>query len=249
MCRFFIYFGYKKSLNEIIYNNNENSFIKQSYNKSYLPDLDHNNILHSDYNFDGFGFSWLENDKFLLYKNPIPIFHDPNLLNISFLIKSNIIIGHLRACLNCYGFNNSYFNCHPFLINNIVMIHNGMIKNFKSYFKLFVNEIDNDLLIHIKGDTDSEYILGLFLTFYNKNNDLYSSLQNLISFFKNLNVIAYLNLAFIRDNQIVYTRCSINTIKEPPSLYYNDNFITSEPLNNEDFKIVPINQILKINLF
>ena len=194
MCRFFIYYGYKRSLNEIIYDEYENNFIRQSYLhrngiKSYLPNLDSEKILHSDYNFDGFGFSWLEEEKFLLYKNPIPIFHDPNLYTISKLIKSNIIIGHLRACLNCYGFNNSFFNCHPFLINNIVMVHNGMVKNFKSYFKKIVNDINDDLLIHLKGDTDSEYLFGLFLTFYHSNNNLHQSLQLLIDYLKNLNVI------------------------------------------------------------
>ena len=73
-------------------------------------------------------------------------------------------------------------------------MHNGQIKNFNDIKKNIVSNIDSDILSSIKGNTDSEYCFGMYLTLLKKYNKIKSMIK-LIDIIKNTNQEALLNFA------------------------------------------------------
>ena len=171
MCRLLIYFGKQVYLSDIIYKP-PHSIIKQSYTKSYTPDIIKNKM-NSDLNLDGFGCGWWIPDKksFFIYKSLKPIWNDNILHAIANSITSPIIIAHIRAVLKKKTSPVSDLNTHPFKINEWIWIHNAYICNFNKFKSKFISHIKADYLSKLYGSTDSEYCFGLFLSIldYNKN--------------------------------------------------------------------------------
>jgi predicted glutamine amidotransferase len=108
---------------------------------------------------DGYGFAFLHQGKWLLYKsigkkNPI------------FTKKYSVILGHLRFNSPLLGLPNHIYDNHPFLYNNQVFAHNGHIVDYRKnhYDKMLDAWIDPAYIKHIKGHTDSERIFFLYIT-------------------------------------------------------------------------------------
>ena len=85
------------------------------------------------------------------------------------IIKSNIIIGHIRATKYHFKDDICYNNTHPFWYKNNFWIHNGSVSPFNSHF--YNNYIDNKYKLHIKGKTDSEVLFYIYMTIFDKLND------------------------------------------------------------------------------
>ena len=265
MCRFIIYFGIKqKFLYEVIYLGS-NNMINQSYTVPFLPGLDLESSgknYNSKLNIDGFGVAWknyFDDKKLILYKNSLPIHQDHNLKDLSKTIKSNLFIFHLRAnLLKCVS-PLTYLNCHPFIYKDISFVHNGCIFNFIKIKHMLYDGINNNLKPLILGNTDSEIIFYLFLTYYKQTNDEVKSLLYLINFinqlkFENKNIEILLNLGitlgYYPNEKCIFLRYSNSNSITPLSLYYNkkENIICSEPINNdESYNIFPTNKILVLN--
>ena len=258
MCRFIVYFGNdKKVLEKMIYTGH-NNIINQSHTIPYLPGIDINTSgrnYNSKLNIDGFGFSWLDNENnFLSYKNSIPIHQDHNLKNLSKVIESEILIFHLRAnLLKCVS-PLTHLNCHPFIFENICFVHNGCIFNFQSTKQYLYENIDINLRNNILGNTDSEIIFYLYLSFYKKSKNIRKALLEMISFLNkikigNKNLKMLLNIGIIFEDKSIFCRYGNCENIEPLSLYYNENenIICSEPIDDDKkYKIFPKNNILSV---
>ncbi|VVU95575.1 hypothetical protein CPAV1605_1327 [seawater metagenome] len=249
MCRLLAYFSsQEKILYDIIWNY-EHSIIKQSYLPTYTPYLKKSS-LNCDINIDGFGIGWKNSQdlQFYSYKHTIPIRNDINLKNILKNIKSKCLFVHLRANTLNLCAPLSMMNTHPFIINNYMWMHNGKIGNFNNLKKILLSSMDDDIFSAVKGNTDSEYCFGLFLTFLKKY-DKIKAMRKLIQFIKINKIEAFLNFVVGNNDWILATRSCVNTNRDAISLYYNPNLkmISSEPLEKgktKEWKLVPKNTII-----
>lgn len=274
MCRWLIYKGNDFNINELLFTP-ENSIIKQSYKKPYTPFLNIPNNRDHHINVDGFGIGWYYNDNNLcIYVNTKPPWNDKNLYNISKILYSKLLFAHIRAIKPLSESIVHDYNCHPFYYKNIMWMHNGEISTINLIKKNIVNNFNNLIMNNIKGNTDSEYAFGLFLSFLDIgdliNNKIFFNkeyIKNLVIRFlryllylsnnssnKN-NISLSLNFALTDGNIIICTRYLNKDHEDPPSLYYSLNdkhlIVSSEPINknNSDWVLIGKNKIVIINEF
>ncbi len=243
-----------------------NKFLFQSINKKNTPGL--SNYLDADYHKDGYGFAYWNNkdSKWNYYKSDKLFSNDINVDSVIdniINIQPEILVGHLRNKGRCEGEININ-NTHPFIYNNYLLAHNGFIKNFASYKSKILDFIGAKYIDEIKGQTDTEHLFYLLLTFIDRFKidrleEGYTDCQ--IAFYSFINLFEFL---FNRDIELVgnfifsngqfvmvirYIGPNFKSSNEPPSLYYNDNnknLISSEPVTN-NCKIFSSNSYLIIN--
>ena len=243
MCRWFIYCGQEMLLENILYKSNH-SIIKQSYLKKYTPFLEELNNRDHEVNVDGFGIGWyIENQKKPCYYTSIKTpWSDFNFRRLSKILKSKLIFAHIRAIKPFSTGLIHEFNCHPFNFDNLIFMHNGDFKNFKNYLKIIINKIDSDIFSHLSGNTDSEYIFLLIISFLkNKEKNIENikiAIRQVIKYINEITTdIFSFNIAITDGNFIIFTRY-ISNDEKPPSLYYKffDKHIciSSEPINDDD---------------
>jgi len=123
---------------------------------------------------DGFGLAWVNPDtnRFEIYKQPFSYDKDENIDNVIKTLPKKMVIGHIREKI--YG-DESYENTHPFLHDNQVFMHNGRIIDFEKHAKFIKSYIARKFHHSIKGETDSELLFYLLLSFmeYCKNTPAY----------------------------------------------------------------------------
>lgn len=154
MCRFVAYLGSPIVIDEIIIKP-ANSLLKQSYS-----------ALESEMtiNGDGFGIGWYNKaikEEPGLYVSVSPAWNDQNLLNNASITKSNCFMAHIRAATVGPV---SIQNCHPFHFNEYLMMHNGGIDNFDKIKRDMISLLDEEAFLWISGQSDTQYILALFMT-------------------------------------------------------------------------------------
>jgi len=231
MCRFYIYYGIEKKLNKLL-NGSENSLWKQSYQKRYTP-LGFKKRDH-DFNADGFGIVWKQDDDFVLYKNECSVWSDLNFLQLSKVLKTNFLFSHIRAVLP-FTTKPNYFDTHPFTDGELYFMHNGITPLMKP---IIIKNLDYRDLEEIKGTTDSEYCFALFKKFYRENN-IFESMSLLLNFINKFSATSSCNFAVHNGKEIIVSRFMRKGI--PPSVYYkvdeNSIEISSEPIDkNEKWK-------------
>ena len=200
-----------------------------------------------------------------IYRNIFPSWNDCNLMQILPCIKTQCMMVHIRAVapiVNSSKFAKNLqapvhtYNCHPFEHDGFIFCHNGLMESFYegNLRKMVVNRISDDLLLKIKGTTDSEYIFFLLLTLIRENNDIHLSINYLIEFINALSSInvCSLNIALATENNVWVTRY-INNDEIPPSLYistecFDSVVVSSEPLKKDgcEWKLVDKNQLIHI---
>ena len=154
MCRFVAYLGSPIRIDEVIIKPS-NSLIQQSYH-----------ALESTMtvNGDGFGLGWYDKEikeEPALYVSLFPAWNDKNLLSIASITKSRCFLAHIRAA-TVGGV--SVENCHPFRYNEFLMMHNGGIEDFDCIKLDLIRLLDEAAFLWIKGQSDTQYILALFMT-------------------------------------------------------------------------------------
>lgn len=251
MCRLLGYQGLPIQLDKILFQP-EHSLVVQSYQPREMAEA----LL----NADGFGLGWYhpqqETEPFI-YRNIQPIWSDINLPYLSRYIESGQILAYVRSATPGQGVN--YNNCQPFRFENLLLIHNGYIQNFRhSLYRLIRNRLSDKIYQFIDGTTDSEHIFALFL------NELYSDpTLNLAAAIKNtLKIVAELigstgikaliNIIITDGHQMVASRFALGTI--PPTLYWLQNhpnfpqavIIASEPLFPAQWNTCPEQSIITI---
>ena len=268
MCRLLL------SMNRYIDKETLINFFNQSNHIKNTPGLSNN--FDSNFHLDGYGLAWIDSKYNLcIYKCANTYYEDINFTNIlSELTTTPFIIGHLRnKGKNSYA-NKNINNCHPFVYDNYIFVHNGFIKNFKLHKQKIYNLIHPKYISKIQGKTDTEYLFYYLLTLINmltnKNiNKKYRkeyiykrAFEILIKTFNDENIEFVGNFIFSDTDIVLVFRFisknfnNINTIDsiksllflrnyEPPSLYYS-NIDSNSNSNSILITSEPVNSNYKL---
>jgi glutamine amidotransferase len=152
MCRLF---GFKSVINSQVHSslvNADNAIISQS-------------IKHPD----GWGVAYYLEDVPHLIKSHDRAMDDQIFQKVSGIVSSQTVVAHIRKATQG---KKTILNSHPFQYGQWVFAHNGNLKNFDSYKHKLIDEIDKDLRKFILGNTDSEIIFYLLLSYIKKSHNL-----------------------------------------------------------------------------
>jgi predicted glutamine amidotransferase len=153
MCRWIAYSGSPILLREALYGPTH-SLVDQSL---------HSRLGAETTNGDGFGVGWYDALPTPgVFHSTEPAWNDQNLHELADHITSSHFFSHIRAAI---GSAVQQTNCHPFRYGRWLFMHNGYINQFAVIKRDLVLAIDPSLYPEIKGQTDSEVLFFLALTF------------------------------------------------------------------------------------
>ncbi|HEY2160597.1 MAG TPA: class II glutamine amidotransferase [Solirubrobacteraceae bacterium] len=153
MCRWLAYSGSPILLREVLYGGT-NSLIDQSL---------HSRLGAEPTNGDGFGVGWYgASDTPGVFHSIEPAWNDQNLRELAGHISSPLFFTHIRAAI---GSAVQQTNCHPFRRDNWLFMHNGYINEFATVKRDLALAVDPSLYPAIQGQTDTEVLFHLALTF------------------------------------------------------------------------------------
>ena len=153
MCRWLAYSGSPILLQDALYAP-AHSLVDQSL---------HSRLGAETTNGDGFGIGWYgTGDRAGLYRSVEPAWNDANLRELAAHVESALFFAHIRASS---GTAVQQTNCHPFRHGRWLFMHNGVINDFHAIKRDLVLDIDPSLFPSIEGQTDSEVLFHLALTF------------------------------------------------------------------------------------
>ena len=221
MCRLVAYLGHDVIMEDILVKPS-NSLVMQSYHAR-----------ESEFftNGDGFGLGWYAPEisaNPALFTSILPAWNDQNLLNLTAKIKSSCFFAHVRAA-SFGGIN--FYNCHPFVHDEWMLMHNGSIANFPSVKRHLRHLLDDEMYNIIKGETDSEHFFALFLQLA-KNKSLNASqavADNLKETIEVINQLvqdygkgeaSFFNICLTDGKRLFATRYCSDTKITPESLHY-----------------------------
>lgn len=153
MCRFVYYQGLPIGLSALI-TEPENSLINQSF---------HSRERTEPLNGDGFGVAWYPKDTVrpALFKSISPAWSNRNLREISRVVQSSRILGHVRAASPDSEVNE--INSHPFRFDNLTFMHNGDLGGFRKFRRTLLNSLSEESFQMITGGTDSEHMFAVMI--------------------------------------------------------------------------------------
>jgi predicted glutamine amidotransferase len=153
MCRWLAYSGSPLLLKEALYGP-ANSLIQQSL---------HSRLGAETTNGDGFGVGWYGAPPTPgVFHSTEPAWNDKNLHELADHISSSNFFAHIRAAI---GSSVQQTNCHPFRHDHWLFMHNGYINEFAAIKRDLALAVDPSLYPQIAGQTDSEILFFLALTF------------------------------------------------------------------------------------
>ncbi len=153
MCRWLAYSGSPILLSEVLYGG-AHSLIDQSL---------HSRLGAETTNGDGFGVGWYGAPQQPgVFHSTEPAWNDRNLRELADHISSGLFFTHIRAAI---GSAVQQTNCHPFRHDRWLFMHNGYINQFATIKRDLVLAVDPSLFAEIEGQTDSETLFFLALTF------------------------------------------------------------------------------------
>lgn len=230
MCRLVAYFGKEKILIQDLLVTPENSLIKQSHR---AREGGHG------INADGFGIAWYDfsiDQKPGLFKSIQPAWNDYNLKHLARKISSNCFLAHVRA--STVG-DVLQSNCHPFAYKEFSMMHNGTIRNFNQYKMQFIEKMGVELFLKIKGNTDSEYLFFLIISYVNQGMSLIDAVKMAIDWTISIQIgedFSRINIVITDGVQIMATRFASKGQSHLSLKYitdYGSLTISSEQLDEE----------------
>ena len=153
MCRWLAYSGAPVLLDELLFKP-KHSLIDQSMSAKSAVTVT---------NGDGFGVGWYDpRGRPALFRSIRPAWNDFNLLEICSIIESPLFLAHVRAASQAAV---QETNCHPFRKGRWLFVHNGEIHGIEKIRRELLFAVDPELFPHINGNTDSEVMFYLMLTF------------------------------------------------------------------------------------
>jgi predicted glutamine amidotransferase len=153
MCRWLAYSGSPILLKEALYTP-DHSLIDQSL---------HSRLGAETTNGDGFGVGWYgDNPTPGVFHSIEPAWNDQNLYELANHIRSPLFFTHIRAAI---GSAVQQTNCHPFRHGRWLFMHNGYINEFAVIKRDLVLSVDPSLYPKMQGQTDTEMLFFLALTF------------------------------------------------------------------------------------
>lgn len=223
MCRLVAYLGPDCILEEILVKP-ANSIISQSL---------HARESKTFTNGDGFGIGWyaphISPDP-AIFTSLTPAWNDQNLLHLAAKIESPCFFAHVRAA-STGGVNT--FNCHPFVYQQQLLMHNGEINDFIHVKRHIRHLLDDDIYNWIKGDTDSEHFFALLIQrAKGKNLNQLSDFADLMqSTIQEVNELvlqystqdtggSYYNMCLTDGKRMLATRYCTDPKSSPESLHY-----------------------------
>lgn len=153
MCRWLAYSGSPILLKDVLYTP-AHSLIDQSL---------HSRLGAETTNGDGFGIGWYGAPPTPgVFHSTEPAWNDENLRELAGHVTSSLFFTHIRAAI---GSAVQQTNCHPFRHGRWLFMHNGFIDGFATIKRDLVLSVDESLYPEIKGQTDTEVLFFLALTF------------------------------------------------------------------------------------
>lgn len=153
MCRWLAYSGAPIRLQAALYSP-AHSLIDQSL---------HSQLGAEATNGDGFGIGWYDDAPTPgLFRSIEPAWNDANLRELSGHITSGHFFAHIRAAI---GSAVQQSNCHPFRHGRWLFMHNGYIAELPTVKRDLMMTVDPSLYSDIAGQTDTEVLFHLALTF------------------------------------------------------------------------------------
>ncbi len=221
MCRLIAYIGDRLLLADALIKP-DNSLVKQSLSAKETTSLT---------NGDGFGLGWYVPEistEPALFSSIFPAWNDENLLHLANKTKAPLFFAHVRAA--SIGGVNTY-NCHPFIYQNWMFMHNGQINNFSAIKRALRHLLDDDIYNWIRGETDSEHLFALFLQLA-KGKDLsqlthiaqllqttFKTIQQLLHQ-TGVDTTSYYNICMTDGQRIIASRYCTDSHIAPESLHF-----------------------------
>jgi glutamine amidotransferase len=116
-------------------------------------------------NADGFGVGWYNRSVHpepAVFKDISPAWNNANLRSLADKVSSPCILAHVRAARRFDPVSRA--NCHPFQYGRLLWMHNGDIPGRGRLHRRVCEQVDDDLVARISGNTDSELAFVLFLS-------------------------------------------------------------------------------------
>ncbi len=153
MCRWLAYSGSPVLLTNVLYTP-IHSLIDQSLRSELGAEPT---------NGDGFGIGWYDTEPVAgVFRSTDPAWNDQNLHEVAAHIRSPLFFAHLRAAI---GSDVQQSNCHPFRYGRWLWMHNGYVADFAAIKRELRLAVDDKLYPEIKGQTDTETLFYLALTY------------------------------------------------------------------------------------
>jgi glutamine amidotransferase len=153
MCRWLAYSGAPVQLDRALYAP-AHSLIDQSL---------HAELGAEPTNGDGFGIGWYDDTPAPgVFHSIEPAWNDQNLRELAGHVTSGHFFAHIRAAI---GSAVQQTNCHPFRHGRWLFMHNGFIAELPRVKRDLVMAVDESLYAEIAGQTDTEVLFYLALTF------------------------------------------------------------------------------------
>jgi glutamine amidotransferase len=153
MCRWLAYTGSPVLIRDALYTP-AHSLIDQSL---------HSRLGAETTNGDGFGVGWYDDEATPgLFRSIEPAWNDQNLRELAGHIRSPLFFAHIRAAI---GSAVQQTNCHPFRHEQWLFMHNGFLGDFAEVKRDLVLAIDASLYPQMGGQTDTETLFYLAMTF------------------------------------------------------------------------------------
>jgi len=152
MCRWMAWHGQPVLLEELLFKP-KHGLIDQSL---------HSRMGAETTNGDGFGVGWYGTGEGPgVYRSVSPAWGDANLRHLAGHVESPLFLAHVRATS---GTAIQETNCHPYLHNRWLFVHNGLVNEFHALRRELMLAVDPALFASIEGSTDSEVLFYIALT-------------------------------------------------------------------------------------
>lgn len=166
-----------------------------------------------------------------LFRRTIAASQCEYLRNMSDMIVSPLVIGHVRAATID---SVSSENCHPFVVGIWSFVHNGSIPHFDKVKPYILKFIRKELLAHLHGSTDSEVFFLLILSLLPSLQSISHSVDDVVDTFSHAIALVRdmfeflfgdskgfsLNACITDGNIVVASRYRSLDSELPPSLYF-----------------------------
>ncbi|MGB3671067.1 MAG: ergothioneine biosynthesis protein EgtC [Phormidesmis sp.] len=244
MCRILGYLGPQISLDQLVLKP-EHSMLVQSYKPKELEAA----VL----NGDGFGLGWYgkpEEPPFV-YRNVLPMWNDRSLEDLCRYIQARSFVVNLRSATAKMPVDIS--NCQPFVYNDILFVHNGLIENFfDSLHRPIREKLCDQVYKQITGITDSEHIFALLVHYLETQpgidlaEALHQTIKAIAQMAKSAGVRVAANIILSTRNRLIALR--YDNQQKAPSFYLlknaehfpNSVILSSEKLFEDNWQ--PYNQ-------
>lgn len=209
------------------------------------------------HNVDGYGLASFHNRHWKVYKSKEVYHANPKTTSyIDEIVKvgSSLVIGHIRKKIDTAPV--SLENTHPFQYGDHVFLHNGGVFEFHKKRELFAKPIHKKY--KIGGETDTEYIFYLLLTYLERNSQnveeafqhVFSRLSKIYSKWNATIIYANATHSYIIRTKYINEKIHPGKTIDAPSLYWNGKpsnkiLITSEPIL-KTYSIIPENSFIVV---